>query len=92
MPKAFDIQRAIAESGLQESTVARILKEVEDDFQPGELMYELHCIRALDWALYETLGPDAWLAHIRKRSAESLKQLGFEEVDSPDHAIRAVAG
>ena len=91
MPEAFDVQRAIAESGLPETTVAKVLKEVEEDFQPGELMYELHCIRALDRALYETMGPDAWLSRIREHSAESLKQLGYQEVDSPDHAIRAVS-
>ena len=67
MPKVFDIQRAIAESGLPESTAARILKEVEEEFSPEELMYELHCIRALDQAVRESIGFDAWLSRHRER-------------------------
>lgn len=91
MPETFDIKRAIAESGLPETVTARVLKEVEEDFQPEELMYELHCIRALDRALYEELGPEAWLSHIRERSAESLKQLGYQTIASPYPTIKAVS-
>lgn len=76
MPQVFDIQRAIAESGLPESTVDRVLKEVEEEFQPEELMYELHCIRALDQAVREAIGYDTWLSRIRERSNHR-KQLGL---------------
>ena len=44
MATHYDIERAIREAGLPDDVIARLLREVEDDFPDKDLMYELHVI------------------------------------------------
>lgn len=81
--RMFDIEKAIAESGLPSDVIEDILREAREDYPDDEMLFELRVIRGIQGELYERLGPEAWKQRFDKDVQKFRAEQGLELVSEP---------
>lgn len=81
--KFYDVNKAIAESGLPSEVTDAIVRQAREDYPDDEMLFELHVIRGIDGELSERMGEEAWTEHFEQSVAEFREEQGYELVSEP---------
>lgn len=81
--KFYDIDKAIAESGLPQEVTDGILRQAREDYPDDQMLFELHVIRAIDGELSERMGEEAWTEQFEQSVQQFREEEGLELVSEP---------
>lgn len=81
--KFYNIDKAIAESGLPQEVTDGILRQAREDYPDDQMLFELHVIRAIDGELSERMGEEAWTEHFEQSVQQFREEEGLELVSEP---------
>lgn len=88
--RMFDIEKAIAESGLPRDVLEGIVREAREDYPEDEMLFELRVVRGISAEFYKRFGRDAWNKRNAKRSQAFLNRHDLELVSEPLEVVQRI--
>ncbi len=88
--RMFDIEKAIAESGLPSDVIEDILREAREDYPDDEMLFELRVIRSIDGEIRARFGHEAWNKRVREKSQAFLERHDLEMVSEPLEVVQRI--
>lgn len=88
--RMYDIEKAMAESGLPQDVLDEIVRDAREDYQDDEMLFELRVIRSISAEIYNRFGEEAWKKRNAERSQAFLDEHDLELVSEPLEVVQRI--